>query len=67
MADLKTAEAIKNIADASPDEKEARKKLKELENEAWEDFLDMTITRISTKRAGTCSPIADGFQRPGNG
>jgi len=42
---MQTAEAIKNIADASPDEKETKKKLKELEFEAWEDFLDMTITQ----------------------
>lgn len=42
---MQTAEAIKRIADAAPDQKEAKKKLKELEFEAWEDFLDMTITQ----------------------
>lgn len=42
---MQTAEAIKRIAEAAPDEKEARKKLRELESEAWEDFLDMTISQ----------------------
>ena len=42
---MQTAEAIKNIAGQIKDEKEARRKLKHLENEAWEDFLDMTISQ----------------------
>jgi adenylylsulfate reductase subunit A len=42
---MQTAEAIKKIADEAPDEKSAAKKLKELEAEAWEDFLDMTISQ----------------------
>jgi len=42
---MQTAEAIKNLSDAVPDEKERKKKLKELESEAWEDFLDMTISQ----------------------
>ncbi len=42
---MQTAEAIKNIAGQIEDEKEARRKLKHLENEAWEDFLDMTISQ----------------------
>ena len=42
---MQTAQAIQRIADASPDEKTAKKKLKELEAEAWEDFLDMTISQ----------------------
>jgi len=42
---MQTADAIKKIADESPDEKSAAKKLKELEAEAWEDFLDMTISQ----------------------
>ena len=41
----RTAEAIKNLSEAVPDEKERKKKLKELESEAWEDFLDMTISQ----------------------
>ena len=42
---MQTAEAIKQIADQATDEKAAKKKLKELESEAWEDFLDMTISQ----------------------
>jgi adenylylsulfate reductase subunit A len=42
---MQTADAIKKIADESPDEKTAARKLKELESEAWEDFLDMTISQ----------------------
>jgi adenylylsulfate reductase subunit A len=42
---MQTAEAIQKIADAAPDEKAAKRKLKELEAEAWEDFLDMTISQ----------------------
>jgi len=42
---MQTANAIQKIADEAPDEKSAAKKLKELEAEAWEDFLDMTISQ----------------------
>jgi adenylylsulfate reductase subunit A len=42
---MRTDEAIKRISQQMPDEKAARKKLKELESEAWEDFLDMTIAQ----------------------
>jgi adenylylsulfate reductase subunit A len=42
---MRTEEAIKKIVESIPDEKEARRKLKELEKEAWEDFLDMTISQ----------------------
>jgi adenylylsulfate reductase subunit A len=42
---MQTADAIKKIADQAPDPKSAKKKLKELESEAWEDFLDMTISQ----------------------
>ena len=42
---MRTEEAIQKIYKAIPDEKERKKKLKELENEAWEDFLDMTISQ----------------------
>jgi adenylylsulfate reductase subunit A len=42
---MRTEEAISKISKAMPDEKSARKKLKELEGEAWEDFLDMTIAQ----------------------
>jgi adenylylsulfate reductase subunit A len=42
---MRTEEAITKIASESGDEKAAKKKLKELEAEAWEDFLDMTISQ----------------------
>jgi adenylylsulfate reductase subunit A len=42
---MRTEEAIQKIAASSGDEKASKKKLKELENEAWEDFLDMTISQ----------------------
>jgi len=42
---MRTEEAIQKIASSEPDEKAAKKKLKELEAEAWEDFLDMTISQ----------------------
>jgi adenylylsulfate reductase subunit A len=43
---MRTEEAIAKIADAYKDDpKEYKKKMKELEAEAWEDFLDMTISQ----------------------
>ena len=42
---MRTDEAIKNIATKIDDEKERKRKFKKLENEAWEDFLDMTISQ----------------------
>ena len=42
---MRTEEAIQKIASEAGDEKAAKKKLKELESEAWEDFLDMTISQ----------------------
>ena len=42
---MRTEEAIAKIVDSVPDEKERKKKLKEVESEAWEDFLDMTISQ----------------------
>jgi adenylylsulfate reductase subunit A len=42
---MRTEEAIQKIADQTPDEKAYKKKMKELESEAWEDFLDMTISQ----------------------
>ena len=42
---MRTEEAIEKLSAAMPDEKERKKKMKELENEAWEDFLDMTISQ----------------------
>ncbi len=43
---METAEAIGNLAKAYEDDPKAfKKKMKELEAEAWEDFLDMTISQ----------------------
>ncbi|MFO8055967.1 MAG: adenylyl-sulfate reductase subunit alpha [bacterium] len=42
---MRTEEAIQKIADQEPDEKSFKKRMKELESEAWEDFLDMTISQ----------------------
>ncbi len=43
---MRTEEAIQNIANALKDDPKAyKKKMKELEAEAWEDFLDMTISQ----------------------
>ena len=43
---METDEAINKIADAFKDDpKGYKKKMKELEAEAWEDFLDMTISQ----------------------
>jgi adenylylsulfate reductase subunit A len=53
---MQTAEAIQRIAKESPDEKTAKKKLKELESEAWEDFLDMTIAQAGLWAATNVEP-----------
>jgi adenylylsulfate reductase subunit A len=42
---MRTEEAIEKLSKEVPDEKARKKKLKELESEAWEDFLDMTISQ----------------------
>jgi adenylylsulfate reductase subunit A len=42
---MRTEEAIGAIVSSVPDEKERKKRLKEVESEAWEDFLDMTISQ----------------------
>jgi len=43
---METSEAINKIADQyKEDPKAFKKKMKELESEAWEDFLDMTISQ----------------------
>ena len=43
---MMTHEAIQKIADAYKDDpKGFKKKMKELESEAWEDFLDMTVSQ----------------------
>ena len=43
---MRTEEAIQKIANEFKDDPKAyKKKMKELESEAWEDFLDMTISQ----------------------
>ncbi len=42
---MRTDDAIRELVARIPDEKEAKRKLKELESEAWEDFLDMTVSQ----------------------
>ncbi len=53
---MKTEEAIKRIVDEVGDEKLAKKKLKHLEAEAWEDFLDMTISQAHLWAATNLMP-----------
>jgi adenylylsulfate reductase subunit A len=53
---METAEAIGKIAAATPDEKAFKKKMKELESEAWEDFLDMTISQAHLWAAQNIAP-----------
>ncbi len=53
---MRTEEAIKKIADESPDAKAYKKKMKELESEAWEDFLDMTISQAILWAATNTAP-----------
>jgi adenylylsulfate reductase subunit A len=53
---MRTEEAINKIASESGDEKAAKKKLKELEAEAWEDFLDMTISQAILWAGTNTSP-----------
>jgi adenylylsulfate reductase subunit A len=53
---MQTADAIQRISEAVPDEKERKKKLKELEAEAWEDFLDMTISQAILWAASNVEP-----------
>jgi adenylylsulfate reductase subunit A len=42
---MRTDEAIRQLVARIPDEKEAKQKMRELESEAWEDFLDMTVSQ----------------------
>lgn len=42
---MRTDEAIQKIVNEAPDEKTGKRTLKKLEKEAWEDFLDMTVSQ----------------------
>jgi adenylylsulfate reductase subunit A len=53
---MRTEEAIQKIASEAGDAKAAKKKLKELESEAWEDFLDMTISQAILWAATNTQP-----------
>ncbi|TYO95961.1 adenylyl-sulfate reductase subunit alpha [Desulfallas thermosapovorans] len=54
---MRTEEAIANLAAAYKDDPKAfKKKMKELENEAWEDFLDMTIAQALLWAATNTAP-----------
>ncbi|MFH1575317.1 MAG: adenylyl-sulfate reductase subunit alpha, partial [Acidobacteriota bacterium] len=54
---MRTEEAIQKIADTYKDDpKEYKKKMKELEAEAWEDFLDMTISQAILWAATNVQP-----------
>ncbi len=53
---MRTDEAIQKIAASETDPKAAKKKLKELEAEAWEDFLDMTISQAILWAGTNISP-----------
>ncbi|MHC4946419.1 MAG: adenylyl-sulfate reductase subunit alpha [Planctomycetota bacterium] len=53
---MRTEEAIQKIASEAGDPKAAKKKLKELEAEAWEDFLDMTISQAILWAATNTQP-----------
>jgi len=54
---METAEAIQNIANEFKDDPKAfKKKMKELESEAWEDFLDMTISQAILWAASNVYP-----------
>jgi adenylylsulfate reductase, subunit A len=54
---METHEAIGKIADEYKDDPKAfKKKMKELESEAWEDFLDMTISQAHLWAAQNVKP-----------
>jgi len=54
---MRTEEAIQKIAEEyKDDEKAYKKKMKELESEAWEDFLDMTISQAVLWAASNVQP-----------
>ena len=54
---MRTDEAISNIAKKYEDDPKAfKKKMKELESEAWEDFLDMTISQALLWAATNVEP-----------
>ena len=54
---MRTEEAMQTIiAEAGDDPREVRRKTKEVEDEAWEDFLDMTISQALLWAATDTAP-----------
>ncbi len=54
---MRTEEAISRLAEQYKDDPKAyKKKMKELESEAWEDFLDMTISQAILWAATNTAP-----------
>ncbi|MFH1726536.1 MAG: adenylyl-sulfate reductase subunit alpha [Elusimicrobiota bacterium] len=53
---MRTEEAIQKLSEQVQDPKERKRKLKELESEAWEDFLDMTISQAILWAASNVMP-----------
>lgn len=53
---MRTEDAIRRLVEKMPDEKERNKRLKELDSEAWEDFLDMTISQAMLWAATNIEP-----------
>jgi adenylylsulfate reductase subunit A len=53
---MRTEQAIQKLSEEVADPKERKKKLKELESEAWEDFLDMTISQAILWAASNVAP-----------
>ena len=53
---MRTEEAIQKIVAAAGDDKAVKKKMKEVESEAWEDFLDMTISQAILWAAQNIQP-----------
>jgi len=54
---MRTEEAMQKLADQYKDDPKAyKKKAKELESEAWEDFLDMTISQAILWAASNVQP-----------
>jgi adenylylsulfate reductase subunit A len=53
---MRTDEAIQKLAAQVQDEMQAKRELKKLENEAWEDFLDMTISQALLWASENISP-----------
>ncbi|PIU27015.1 MAG: adenylyl-sulfate reductase subunit alpha [Candidatus Aquicultor secundus] len=54
---MHTEGAAERIKKETPDPKEQKKELRKFENEAWEDFLDMTISGATNWAAHNVDPL----------